>query len=214
MAALQRSVAAAGQAPARPFLASCRPLQQPRRSVRARSGNLGNFEKSMFGEDFGARDPTPGEIGSNFGEKIVMNWDTEHIIKPPDAMGEHIGLTSRTCQDVASLELLDETLRERLRQQVPGWRIAASKDGVSCIRQEWTARDGAAAQQLVAKLQELAQANGHPLTHAEAISSTVVAEVTTPAKGGLTENDFIIASRINNADLTELLARRKQRFWA
>jgi hypothetical protein len=32
-------------------------------------------------QDFGARDPTPGEIGSNFGEKIVMNWDTEHIIK-------------------------------------------------------------------------------------------------------------------------------------
>jgi hypothetical protein len=32
-------------------------------------------------QDWGARDPTPGEIGSNFGEKIVMNWDTEHIIK-------------------------------------------------------------------------------------------------------------------------------------
>jgi 4a-hydroxytetrahydrobiopterin dehydratase len=32
-------------------------------------------------QDFGARDPTPGELGSNFGEKIVMNWDTEHIIK-------------------------------------------------------------------------------------------------------------------------------------
>lgn len=32
-------------------------------------------------QDFGARDPTAGELGSNFGEKIVMNWDTEHIIK-------------------------------------------------------------------------------------------------------------------------------------
>jgi 4a-hydroxytetrahydrobiopterin dehydratase len=38
-------------------------------------------EDSFHLQDFGARDPTPGEIGSNFGEKIVMNWDTEHIIK-------------------------------------------------------------------------------------------------------------------------------------
>jgi hypothetical protein len=32
--------------------------------------------------------------------------------------------------------------------------------------------------------------------------------------GGLTENDFIIADRINSTDLTELLAKRKARFWA
>lgn len=32
--------------------------------------------------------------------------------------------------------------------------------------------------------------------------------------GGLTENDFIIAARINDADLTEMLKPRRQRFWA
>ncbi|WIA18001.1 hypothetical protein OEZ85_009488 [Tetradesmus obliquus] len=182
-------------------------------SGRVHSTNPG-FEKAFMGEDFGARDPTPGEIGSNFGEKIVMNWDTEHIIKPPDAIGEHVGLGSRQCQDVSALQLLEEQLRERLRQQVPGWRINNNKEGLQCIRQEWTAKDGAAAQQLVAKLQEIAQQHGHPLSHAEAISSTVIAEITTTALGGLTENDFIIADRINSTDLTELLAKRKQRFWA
>jgi hypothetical protein len=40
-----------------------------------------NTSQTCCLQDFGARDPTPGEIGSNFGEKIVMNWDTEHIIK-------------------------------------------------------------------------------------------------------------------------------------
>jgi hypothetical protein len=56
-------------------------------------------------------------------------------VRPPDAIGEHIGLGSRQCQDVAGLQLLDEQLRERLRQQVPGWRINNNKEGLQCIRQ-------------------------------------------------------------------------------
>jgi hypothetical protein len=34
------------------------------------------------------------------------------------------------------------------------------------------------------------------------------------AAGGLTENDFIVAAHINELDLTELLQKRKARFWA
>jgi hypothetical protein len=57
------------------------------------------------------------------------------VCRPPDAIGEHIGLGSRQCQDVGSLQVLDEQLRERLRQQVPGWRINNNKEGLQCIRQ-------------------------------------------------------------------------------
>lgn len=32
-------------------------------------------------QDFGARDPTAGELGSNFGDKVLGNYNTEHIIK-------------------------------------------------------------------------------------------------------------------------------------
>jgi hypothetical protein len=32
--------------------------------------------------------------------------------------------------------------------------------------------------------------------------------------GGLTENDFIIAALINDIDLSQLLQKRKARFWA
>eukprot|EP00878_Enallax_costatus_P017810 GHUV01018714.1.p1 GENE.GHUV01018714.1~~GHUV01018714.1.p1 ORF type:complete len:185 (+),score=58.00 GHUV01018714.1:149-703(+) len=152
------------------------------RSVRVNS-TAPQFEKTFFGEDFGARDPTPGEIGSNFGEKIVMNWDTEHIIKPPDAISQHVGLTSRQCS--TDNELLDETLRERYRQQVPGWRIQANKDGLQCIRHEWTAKDAESAQQIVAELNEVAGHQGHPFTHTDVIGSMVVAELTTSAKGEL-----------------------------
>jgi hypothetical protein len=36
----------------------------------------------------------------------------------------------------------------------------------------------------------------------------------TPTKGGLTENDFIVAANINMLGVTDLLAKRKARFWA
>jgi hypothetical protein len=32
-------------------------------------------------QNFGARDPTAGELASNFSDKVLGNWDTEHIIK-------------------------------------------------------------------------------------------------------------------------------------
>jgi hypothetical protein len=32
-------------------------------------------------QDFGARDPYAGEVESNFGEKTLGNFDTEHVIK-------------------------------------------------------------------------------------------------------------------------------------
>ena len=32
-------------------------------------------------QDFGARDPFAAEIESNFCEKVLGNYDTEHIIK-------------------------------------------------------------------------------------------------------------------------------------
>jgi 4a-hydroxytetrahydrobiopterin dehydratase len=129
-------------------------------------------------------------------------------------MGEHVGLLSRKCQPAEGLQLLDETRRERYRQQVPGWRIQSSTAGIQCIRQEWTARDGEAAQQLVSKLQEVAQQLGHPLTHTDVVGSTVVAEVTSTPAGGLTDNDFIVAAHINALNVADLLQKRKARFWA
>ena len=32
-------------------------------------------------QNFGARDPTIGEIETGFSEKAYFNWDTEHIKK-------------------------------------------------------------------------------------------------------------------------------------
>lgn len=61
-----------------------RPSPRGQRVVRVANSNLGGgagAEKAFFGEDFGARDPYAAEIESNFGEKVLGNWNTDHIIK-------------------------------------------------------------------------------------------------------------------------------------
>lgn len=42
----------------------------------------------------------------------------------------------------------------------------------------------------------------------------VYADLTTHSLGGLTENDFIMAAKINALDLRDLLPKAKPRFWA
>jgi 4a-hydroxytetrahydrobiopterin dehydratase len=51
------------------------------RSVRVGLTGGAAGEKALFGEDFGARDPYAAEIESNFGEKVLGNYNTDHIIK-------------------------------------------------------------------------------------------------------------------------------------
>jgi pterin-4a-carbinolamine dehydratase len=98
-------------------------------------------------------------------------------------MGNVLGLKSRPCLPDAAL--LDETLRERFRQQVPGWRVQNNSQGKHCIRQDWNAKDGAAAAQLQQQITELAAAQGHAVGHTDVIGNTVVVELSTAAAGEL-----------------------------
>lgn len=132
-------------------------------------------------------------------------------------MGLFIGLSSRACQPASALSKLDEPTLERLRQQVPGWRVGASSGAspLPCIRREWAARDAPAAEALADKVRGVAEAAGHAPLDVKAVSATVSAELATPAAGGLTENDFIVASRLNAMEGVEaLFAKKRQRFWA
>lgn len=173
------------------------------------------MERSLFGENFGARDPTPGELASNFSEKVLGNYNTEHIIKPPDAMKQFLGLTARRCQDnQGKLELLTSELVDRLRQQVPGWRVAMEASGKSSIKQEWKAKDADSAQQLIGRFQAVSDAEGHPISAEIVNGSDVHVTLTTAELGGLTENDFIVAAKLNDLTVADLLQKRRQRFWA
>jgi 4a-hydroxytetrahydrobiopterin dehydratase len=77
---------------------------------------------------------------------------------------------------------------------VEGWAI--SPDG-KVIRREWTARNFVAAMEFLNRVAELAEEDGHhPDFHLVGYRNVAI-ELTTHAIGGLSENDFILAAKIN-----------------
>ncbi|EFN53382.1 hypothetical protein CHLNCDRAFT_137157 [Chlorella variabilis] len=193
-----------------------------RRGIAARRGTLQvcagvdpHVERSLMGENFGARDPTAGEIGSNFGDKVLGNYDTEHVIKPPEAMAEIMGLKAKKCVPCeGGAQPLPETEVNRLAKQCPGWRVVKNREGVDCISHEWKVRNFNAGLDLFQRIAVVAEEQGHhPDLHLTDYR-TVTAEMTTHAAKGLTENDFIMAAKINDIDVADLLPKRKPKFWA
>eukprot|EP00884_Botryococcus_braunii_P000804 jgi/Botrbrau1/10724/Bobra.357_1s0025.1 len=198
-------------------------LRQERIAICRIKSNGPNRSRRMFVNasgldlgDLGARDPTPAEVASNFGEKVIGNWDTSHIIRGPEGLKNIVGLHTKKCipcegGNVTALERGDA---EVLRNQVPGWQMRVGPEGALSIRQEWKVRNFEAGLQLFERIGQVAEAEGHhPDLHLEGYN-TVYAELSTHSVGGLTENDFIVAAKINQLDVSDLLPKRKPRFWA
>lgn len=83
---------------------------------------------------------------------------------------------------------------ERLLEGLPGWRL--SPDG-KAIRREWRVKDFAAGVEFFGRVAELAEAEQHhPDLHLTGYRHVTV-ELTTHAIGGLSENDFILAAKID-----------------
>jgi 4a-hydroxytetrahydrobiopterin dehydratase len=81
-----------------------------------------------------------------------------------------------------------------LLAQVPAWVLTA--DGKR-IRREWRVKDFAAGLDFFRRVGDLAEAEGHhPDLHLVAYRQVAV-EIWTHASGGLTENDFILAAKID-----------------
>lgn len=99
-------------------------------------------------------------------------------------MGKVLGLTARQCSPEGA-QLLDELTQERLRQQVPGWRVQAGASAglPTRIRQEWSCKDADAAGQLLQRMQDVSQRLGHAIAAADAVSSLAFVELTSPAAG-------------------------------
>ena len=53
------------------------------------------------GGDIGARDPTSGELASNFNETSMGEADTDHMLRIPNAVREVVGLHKRSCVAVS-----------------------------------------------------------------------------------------------------------------
>ncbi|MCA9269148.1 MAG: 4a-hydroxytetrahydrobiopterin dehydratase [Planctomycetales bacterium] len=81
---------------------------------------------------------------------------------------------------------------------LPGWTL--TPDGLS-IRKEWTAKNFMAAIDFFNRVAQIAEDDGHhPDLHLERYRQVAI-ELWTHAIGGLSENDFILAAKIDRAEI-------------
>src|SRR5258708_6953783 len=89
---------------------------------------------------------------------------------------------------------LDGTEVEALLGSVPEWRLTGEGKR---IRREWRAKNFLAAIDFFNEVADLAEAEGHhPDLHLEGYRNVAI-EIWTHAIGGLSENDFILAAKID-----------------
>jgi 4a-hydroxytetrahydrobiopterin dehydratase len=104
-------------------------------------------------------------------------------------------LTQRHCRacEGGVPPLSTEQVRENLRA-VPQWRLT---DDGKRIRREWRVKDFATALDFFARVGQVAEAEDHhPDLHLTGYRNVAI-ELSTHAVGGLTENDFILAAKID-----------------
>jgi len=104
-------------------------------------------------------------------------------------------LTRRKCSPCeGGVPPLSTQAAQELLQHVEGWEL--SHEGKR-IRRHWTAKNFMAAVEFFNKVAALAEEEGHhPDLHLEGYRNATI-EIWTHAIGGLSENDFILAAKIN-----------------
>ncbi|CAM6016399.1 unnamed protein product [Sphagnum balticum] len=180
-------------------------------SSRPRSPSLLVVRASDVLGDFGARDPTTAELESNFGDKVVGFAGTDHHILIPSA--SQFGLAEKSCKPLApGTPALSEDEAKALLRKVVGWRISRTDAGLK-LQGDWNLKDFKAGLELFDRIAVVAEAeNHHPDLHLESYKKGRV-EIWTHSVGGLSENDFILAAKIDQIDTRDLVSR-KNKFWA
>jgi 4a-hydroxytetrahydrobiopterin dehydratase len=104
-------------------------------------------------------------------------------------------LKSRKCQPCAGdVPPVSVEEAQRLLQELRGWQL---RDDGTRIRREWVVKDFPAAVEFFNGVAELAEQEGHhPDLHLTGYRNFAV-ELSTHAIDGLSENDFILAAKIN-----------------
>ncbi|CAH2070497.1 unnamed protein product [Thlaspi arvense] len=169
-----------------------------------------NLAQDFLG-DFGARDPYPEEIASQFGDKVLGNQSTEHKILIPNA--SVLSLSQLQCSPVSPSQApLSADDAKTLLHKVLGWSIVEDEAGGLKIRCMWKVRDYGCGVELINRIHKVAEASGHyPSLHLEN-PTQVRAELSTSSIGGLSMNDFIMAAKIDDIKTSDLSPRK--RVWA
>ncbi|PSR93281.1 Pterin-4-alpha-carbinolamine dehydratase [Actinidia chinensis var. chinensis] len=160
--------------------------------------------------DFGARDPFPAEIASGFADKVLGNVDTEHRILIPNLSA--LSLAQQNCTPISPLQPpISMEDAQKLLRKVVGWRLLDEPEGLKlqCL---WKVRDFKCGVELINRISNVVEVTGHfPNLHLEN-SNQVRAELWTASIGGLSMNDFIVATKIDEISTSDLVP--KKRVWA
>eukprot|EP00252_Welwitschia_mirabilis_P003111 TRINITY_DN1319_c0_g1_i1.p1 TRINITY_DN1319_c0_g1~~TRINITY_DN1319_c0_g1_i1.p1 ORF type:complete len:218 (+),score=48.21 TRINITY_DN1319_c0_g1_i1:58-711(+) len=161
--------------------------------------------------DVGARDPFPAEIESNFGEKVLGNYGTDHIILIPKASA--LSLASKDCTQIPRRHPpMPYNEAASLLKKVVGWRIMEEDNGMK-LKCLWKVRNFRAGIQLIGRIAAVSESAGHhPDLQLEAASNCVTAKLWTPSTSGLSMNDFIVAAKIDQIKISDLIPQK--RVWA
>ncbi|KAI0509887.1 hypothetical protein KFK09_010487 [Dendrobium nobile] len=175
----------------------------------SRHSSIRSMAPDLLG-DFGARDPFPAELESNFGEKVLGNESTEHRILIPNL--SVISLAQRSCEPVPSSQLpLSKEDAEKLLKKVVGWRLVESDEGMK-LQCTWRVRNYGCGIELISRIYEALEVSGHyPDLHLEQ-PNQLTAELWSATIGGLSLNDFIVAAKIDMVKTLDLVP--KKRIWA
>ncbi len=105
-------------------------------------------------------------------------------------------LKTKTCQPCeGGVPPVPREEAERLLEDLPGWELTG--DGKR-IRREWTVKHFMAAMDFFNRVAKLAEDEGHhPDLHLAGYRNVAI-ELWTHAIGGLSENDFITAAKIDD----------------
>ena len=102
----------------------------------------------------------------------------------------------KPCEGGVDACTLDESQLQL--EKLDGWEL--TKDGQR-IRKDWRVKNFVAGMEFFNKVTELAEADGHhPDIHLEGYRNVWI-ELWTHAIGGLSENDFILAAKIDQLDV-------------
>lgn len=103
-------------------------------------------------------------------------------------------LSAKKCKPCeGGVPALSQGQAEDYLKALPGWSLSADAKG---IRREWVMKDFVSAVELIGRIKDTAEADDHhPDLHLTRYRRLVV-ELSTHAIGGLSENDFILAAKI------------------
>ena len=103
-----------------------------------------------------------------------------------------VGKKCKPCEGGVAACTIDESTRQL--ERLPGWQLT---HGGQRIRREWKVKHFLAAIEFFNRVAEIAEQDGHhPDLHVEGYRNVWI-ELWTHAIGGLSENDFILAAKID-----------------